>query len=204
MKKIATPQDLQAELRRLLAYAQTERPSREKLAAEMRGLADRVAATGNRDVEKLVEKLDEFLYPPSMHSKSRGDIPGREYRVLMDWYQEASDWDKADDKMRQRLLDDMSSVSKTLDQMEKKLGPEPKKLAAERRMLADRVASQSETGWVAVKGLGDTLNDCDWHGKVHKSHSQAEAERRSRHADTVRYLHTDGYLYVDEPDENDS
>jgi len=44
MNKIASPQDLQAELRRLLAYAQTEKPSREKLAAEMRGLANRVAA----------------------------------------------------------------------------------------------------------------------------------------------------------------
>lgn len=44
MKKIATPQDLQAELRRLLAYCQgPDRPSRETLAAELRDLADRTA-----------------------------------------------------------------------------------------------------------------------------------------------------------------
>ena len=44
MDKIASPNELQAELRRLLAYAQTEKPSREKLAAGLRGLASRVAA----------------------------------------------------------------------------------------------------------------------------------------------------------------
>lgn len=43
MNKIASPQELQAELRRLLAYSQSPKPSREKLAAAMRGLADRVA-----------------------------------------------------------------------------------------------------------------------------------------------------------------
>lgn len=95
--------------------------------AKIRELADRVAGRSKRDVEKLVEKLDEFLYPPSMHSRSRGDIPGREYRLLMDWYQEASDFDKADDKMRQRLFDDMPSVARTLDQVAKKYGPEPKR-----------------------------------------------------------------------------
>lgn len=44
MKKIASPQDLQAELRRLLAYSQgPEKPSRDKIAAELRVLANRVA-----------------------------------------------------------------------------------------------------------------------------------------------------------------
>lgn len=44
MKKIASPTELQAELRRLLAYAQgPERPSRVRLAAELNSLADRVA-----------------------------------------------------------------------------------------------------------------------------------------------------------------
>jgi hypothetical protein len=59
MDKIASPQDLQAELRRLLAYAQTEKPSREKLATGMRVLAarvsfDRVAAT-DADLKKLAQ-----------------------------------------------------------------------------------------------------------------------------------------------------
>ena len=44
MQKIASPQELSAELHRLLAYCSgTERPSREKLASELRELADRVA-----------------------------------------------------------------------------------------------------------------------------------------------------------------
>lgn len=44
MQKIASPQDLQTELQRLLAYSQEPNPSREKLAGELRGLANRVAA----------------------------------------------------------------------------------------------------------------------------------------------------------------
>lgn len=46
MNKIATPQDLQTELRCLLALVEDsngEKPSREKLAADIRELADRVA-----------------------------------------------------------------------------------------------------------------------------------------------------------------
>jgi len=44
MQKIASPQDLQAELRRLLAYCHGPGlPSRARLSSELRGLADRVA-----------------------------------------------------------------------------------------------------------------------------------------------------------------
>jgi len=44
MDRIASPQDLQAELRRLLAYCESdEKPSREKLASELRDLANRLA-----------------------------------------------------------------------------------------------------------------------------------------------------------------
>ena len=43
MQKIASPQELQTELRRLLAYCQGEQPSREKLAGELLDLAERVA-----------------------------------------------------------------------------------------------------------------------------------------------------------------
>ena len=43
MDKIASPQELTQELRRLLAYAESEDPSREKLAAALGGLANRVA-----------------------------------------------------------------------------------------------------------------------------------------------------------------
>jgi len=60
MQKIATPQDLQAALRHLIAMTQgPERPSREKLAEELRGLADRVA-TPEGSPEKLVELFDSL------------------------------------------------------------------------------------------------------------------------------------------------
>lgn len=42
MKKIATPQDLQAELRQLLAYTQSESPERGRIAATLNSLADRL------------------------------------------------------------------------------------------------------------------------------------------------------------------
>ena len=44
MKKIATPQDLQAELRQLLAYSQSERPERGRIMATLNSLADRLEA----------------------------------------------------------------------------------------------------------------------------------------------------------------
>lgn len=45
MDRIASPQGLQTELRRLLDYSQSPRPSREKLAEDLRALAERVAAS---------------------------------------------------------------------------------------------------------------------------------------------------------------
>ena len=57
MDKIATPQDLQAALRRIIAMAQSEKPSRAKIAAELRALA---AAT------------DEDLFKPKRQHKSLG------------------------------------------------------------------------------------------------------------------------------------
>jgi len=44
MNKIANTNELQTALRRILAYAQTERPSRVKLASELQSLSVRVAA----------------------------------------------------------------------------------------------------------------------------------------------------------------
>jgi hypothetical protein len=58
MDKIASPQDLQAEIRRLLAYSQSPKPSREKLASELRGLADRVAA----DEDKVEKALKGYMH----------------------------------------------------------------------------------------------------------------------------------------------
>jgi hypothetical protein len=44
MDKIASPRELTAELRRLLAYAGEETPSRERIASVLYDLAERVAA----------------------------------------------------------------------------------------------------------------------------------------------------------------
>jgi hypothetical protein len=54
MNKIASPQQLQAELRRLLAYAGSEMPSRKRIASELRELADRVAAK-SLTIEQITE-----------------------------------------------------------------------------------------------------------------------------------------------------
>jgi hypothetical protein len=58
MKKIATPEELTLELQSLLQYAQSSDPSREKLAAGLRALADRTAARPDYSDYALV-LLDE-------------------------------------------------------------------------------------------------------------------------------------------------
>ncbi len=56
MRKIASPQDLQAELHRLLASCQEQHPSREKLALELRELADQVATTKTAALPVIIER----------------------------------------------------------------------------------------------------------------------------------------------------
>lgn len=58
MDRIASPHELQSELRRLLAYSQSERPSREKLALEIRRLADRVSSHSSRSAGFLQDKVN--------------------------------------------------------------------------------------------------------------------------------------------------
>ena len=59
MRKIASPQDLQTELQSILALCQgEERPSRERLAAELNALADRVAGTPLGDAAKILKGKD--------------------------------------------------------------------------------------------------------------------------------------------------
>lgn len=61
MQKIASPQDLTMELRQLLAYAGEERPSRIRLAADLRSLADRVAADDDDILEMPERMAREFI-----------------------------------------------------------------------------------------------------------------------------------------------
>jgi hypothetical protein len=71
MHKIAKPQDLQAELRRLLSYAGSDKPSRIKLAAELRGLADRVA--GNPGDPKPKFRLGDKVLS-TLNPKMLGEV----------------------------------------------------------------------------------------------------------------------------------
>lgn len=52
MNKIASPAELQSELRRLVAYSQTATPSRARIAAQLKDLADRVAGEKKREIPK--------------------------------------------------------------------------------------------------------------------------------------------------------
>jgi len=61
MKKIASPQDLQTEIRRLMALCQEDEPSREKLASEIRNLADRLAGSA---YDQIVE--DKRFLPKNL------------------------------------------------------------------------------------------------------------------------------------------
>jgi len=57
MDKIASPTELQSELRRLLAFASEGQPSREKLASEIRGLANRVARGFDPGIVAKIKRL---------------------------------------------------------------------------------------------------------------------------------------------------
>lgn len=60
MRKIASPEELRSELRRLMAYCEgPEKPSREKLAAELNGLADKVAGPRTASDSALDYILDQ-------------------------------------------------------------------------------------------------------------------------------------------------
>ena len=54
------------------------------------------------------------------------------------------------------------------------------------------------TGWVACNYTeGDTLTDVE-HGPIRQSTDEAMADERAGNFEGLRWVHTDGYLYVDE------
>lgn len=69
MKKIASPDELASELRSLLAYAEGDQPSRERLASELSSLAGRVGGSGNllRLLDNPGTSLSD-LYQGARHS----------------------------------------------------------------------------------------------------------------------------------------
>jgi hypothetical protein len=56
MKKIATPKDLAKELRSLLAYAESENPSREKIASVLSALAGSTTKVASGVLDTLADK----------------------------------------------------------------------------------------------------------------------------------------------------
>jgi len=106
MRKIASPQDLQAELQRLLAYSQTEQPSREKIASELRGLAARVAKQGPKRPAEYQKRPGES---DADRKKRIKEIPQSKRRKDLDaywklWYAHA-DYDDGDENMVERDRD---------------------------------------------------------------------------------------------------
>ena len=68
MDRIASPNELAIELRQLLAYAERDHPSREKIASSLAALAERIAGPlpGWREYSKAIEPLLEaisIMYP---------------------------------------------------------------------------------------------------------------------------------------------
>ena len=62
MDKIASPQELQAELRRLLAYSEGEQPSRQVLSSRLRELAVRLGAVKTKaDFEQVYHQMQAAL-----------------------------------------------------------------------------------------------------------------------------------------------
>jgi hypothetical protein len=64
----------------------------------------------------------------------------------------------------------------------------------------EKTMTTTQTGYVACSASdGDTLDDVQ-HGDIRATSEQASSDRTAYMGD-VRYVHTDGYLYVDRPEE---
>lgn len=72
MDRIASPHELQFELRRLLAYCREDHPSREKLAEALNNLADRVAGTFTEQEWKTYKQKHPGADPRN-HTITKGD-----------------------------------------------------------------------------------------------------------------------------------
>jgi hypothetical protein len=66
MKKIANTTELQAEIRQILAYAQSEQPSREHVAKHLQLLSARVAGFG-KTKDEWVSWLDKSISQPGQN-----------------------------------------------------------------------------------------------------------------------------------------
>jgi hypothetical protein len=65
MDKIASPKELATELRSILAYAEQAKPSRDKIATDLRALADRTASgeSERMKAQAALTKALQMQYP---------------------------------------------------------------------------------------------------------------------------------------------
>ena len=89
MDKVASPQELKGELHRLLASSQEAYPSREKLALELRALADRLGspvakermASEEGDAEKILALFKKNFKYVSVSGHGSGSDVIFEFRI---------------------------------------------------------------------------------------------------------------------------
>jgi hypothetical protein len=84
MKKIASPTELQAELKRLLAYCETHRPRREVLAYELTSLANRLAMRHPSEEAKKKYLGEHPGADPKNHTVGGGGKEGKAGQKAVD------------------------------------------------------------------------------------------------------------------------
>ena len=94
MLKIASPQQLQNEILRILAYAQGDKPSREVLAHNLRELADRVAGTRTAGMPAMVKRVVRMVRNEGVEEKP--------HKVMVKFKSEA-DANKFEDRAKGNL-----------------------------------------------------------------------------------------------------
>ena len=87
MRKIATPQDLQAEIGRILAVCSAPKPSRAKLAEDLRSLANRLGAeVPLPELAELGDALDELPYVQKWKPIADGiDVYVKGEPIFVEW-----------------------------------------------------------------------------------------------------------------------
>jgi len=84
MLKIASPQELQAELKSIIAFVHaSEKPDRQVVASKLRGLADRLAIEKLAGQDTMAKDVVEFLGQIE-NAMKRGTLPAK-WRIWPEW-----------------------------------------------------------------------------------------------------------------------
>lgn len=112
MHKIATPTELQSELRRLLAYSEGRQPSRVVLARALRNLSERVAAAP----KTVYTEEDRWNYAYRLEGV-RGGVPP--YQLVQDFKASAKkDWISAKVRDGKKALTEVKRWVKSVNPSE--------------------------------------------------------------------------------------